>query len=71
MKESIKQFLDWCENERQSHSRLVDLLSNGTMRTGSNNGSGWQDTTDRNLADSKRIVAEMDAMIAKIKADHA
>lgn len=71
MQHSIQIFLDWCHDQRGANRRIIELLSSGKMKTGSNDGSGWQDTTQDSLATSERIVAEMDDMIAKIEAEHA
>ena len=64
-------FLAWCRNERDINQRIVERLTSGAMRTGSNDGNGWQDTSAESLANSRRIIADMDALIPKIEADIA
>lgn len=64
-------FLDWCRRERDGNQRILDLFTAGTMRTGKNDGSGWQDTTDESIANSQRIISDMNDLIAKIEAGDA
>lgn len=62
-------FLDWCRRERDVNQSLVDQVSAGSIRTGKNDGSGWQDTTDDDLARAQKIIADLDELIARIEAN--
>jgi hypothetical protein len=61
--------LEWCRRERDVNQRLIDQISAGSMRTGKNDGSGWQDTSDEDLARAQKSVADMDELIARIEAN--
>jgi hypothetical protein len=62
-------FLEWCRRERDVNQRLVDQISTGSMRIGKNDGRGWQDTTDDDLARAQLIVADLDELIARLEAN--
>lgn len=62
-------FLDWCRRERDVNQSLVDQVSAGSIRTSKNDGSGWQDTTDDDLARAQKIIADLDELIARIEAN--
>jgi len=64
-------FLDWCRQERDENQKFVDLLSSGSMKTGRNDGTGWRDTTNDDMEKSKRIVSNLNGLIAKIEKDNA
>lgn len=48
--------------------RSLDMLERG-MRTGENLGQGWRDTTAECLAETKRQIRELDALLAECQLD--
>jgi hypothetical protein len=56
MRSDVKEaFLEWCRRHRDENQRIAELLSTGQMRTGSNDGTGWRDTTAEDIERSKEI----------------
>lgn len=71
-REQVKaEFIAWCRNERASALDGIDAVETRYMRLHSQTaGSPMVDITDSHVANLRRIIAEMDRLIADLEADN-
>lgn len=72
MNEATRHLRDWCIHQRDSMQKSVELMRSGILRTHQQNSGGpIEDTTKATIADYEGRIAELDDLLAKIKADHS
>ena len=53
--------------DRRLKRRTLRLLESGNMRSGSNTGAGWEDTTASSIAEMQRQVGVIDKLLAECR----
>lgn len=72
MNDAVRHLRDWCMNQRESMQKGVEMMRAGILRTHQqSSGGNVEDTTNATMADYEQKIAELDELLAKIKADHA
>lgn len=60
----MDELLQWCRERRAIMLSDLEPLESGEMRMGENNGSGWRDTTEAWITETKRRITDLDRLIA-------
>lgn len=62
---AIADHVQWCEGQREQALAQIDMYTNGGSRLSVSHGPGpLVDITDETVADHRRVVADMDRIIA-------
>jgi hypothetical protein len=62
----MAELIRWCNKERATLRRSLELMEAGVMRTGEcYAGSPQRDTTAESIDRAKKSIAELDALLAK------
>ena len=64
--ERFSALIRWCNHERISLRQQLELLESGKIRTGENRGTGMVDTSDRDIQEARRKLAELDDLLSRI-----
>jgi len=52
-------FIAWCKQEQASIEQQLELMKSGKVRTGTDEGAGWIDTTEESIERTKARLAEL------------
>jgi hypothetical protein len=62
----LAEFIRWCNKERATLRRSLEMMESGVMHTGERHaGSPQRDTTAESIDRAKKSIAELDALLAK------
>jgi hypothetical protein len=64
----LADFIRWCNKERATLRRSLEMMESGVMHTGeARAGQPQRDTTAESIARAKQSIAELDALLEKHK----
>jgi hypothetical protein len=66
--EALINLLDWCKRERENLQCQLDALKAGRFKTHSNDGSGWNDTTQDSIERVEENIWELSKLILRSEA---
>lgn len=62
-------FLAWCEKERTDAEEQLRRFESGMLKIGTEGPSGYVDSSPMMMEHLRRIIANMDELIPKVRAD--
>ena len=66
----ISEFETWCQSERDTHAQLLKRMKSGEMRMlTASLGKEPRDISASVMDDHRRVIGEMDHLLAKMKAN--
>jgi hypothetical protein len=66
--EALINLLDWCKRERENLQCQLDALKAGRFKTHSNDGSGWEDSTQDSIERVEENIWELSKLILRYEA---
>lgn len=72
MDENVRHLRNWCLKEREQLQNSLEQMRTGVSHTHQRtSGGSIEDTTDKTIAETETKIADLDALLAKVRADHS